>query len=72
LLPTELFVPELGVLVMEPVAPLTPELVLLVELVLPLVELVVLPLVELVVLLLVELDFLLLEDRDEPTSAVPD
>jgi len=31
-----------------------------------------LPLVELVVLLLVELDFLLLEDRDEPTSAVPD
>jgi len=41
LLPTELFVPELGVLVMEPVAPLTPELVLLVELVLVLVELVV-------------------------------
>jgi hypothetical protein len=71
LLPEELFVPELGVLVMEPVAPLKVELVLLVELALLLVELVVL-LVELVVLLLVELDFLLLEDPEEPTSAVPD
>jgi len=62
LLPTELF--ELGVLMFEPLAPLTVVLVLLVELVLLLVEL--------VVLLLVELVVLLVEDSDEPRSAVPD
>jgi hypothetical protein len=65
LLPKELFVPELGVLMMAPVVPLTVELGLL-------VELVVLLLVELVVLLLVELVVLLVEDSDEPRSAVPD
>jgi hypothetical protein len=57
LLPKELFVPELGVLMMAPVVPLTVELGLLVEL---------------VVLLLVELVVLLVEDSDEPRSAVPD
>lgn len=63
MLPTELF--ELGVLMFEPLAPLTVVLVLLVELVLVLVELV-------VVLLLVVLDVLLLEDPDESRPADPD
>lgn len=61
MLPKELLVPELGVLMMEPVVPLTVELVLLVLL-----------LVVLDVLLLVELVGLPLEDPDEPRSAVPD
>jgi hypothetical protein len=78
--PTELFVPELGVLTIVPVAPLAVELVLLLELVLVLVELFAWPLVVLDVLLLVVLDVLLLvvldvlllEDPDEPKPAVPD
>jgi hypothetical protein len=55
LLPEELFVPELGVLMPEPLAPLMVELVLLVKLVL---------LVELLVVLLVE-------ESGEPRSTAP-
>lgn len=77
MLPTELF--ELGVLVIEPLAPLTVELVWLVLVFVPvapvvllLVAPVVLLLVVLDVLLLVVLDVLLLEDPDESKPAVPD
>jgi hypothetical protein len=69
--PAKLFVPELGVLTIVPVAPLTVELVLLVKLVLVL-QLFAWPLVVLDVLLLIVLDVLLLEDPDEPKPAVPD
>ena len=61
--PAKLFVPELAVLTIVPVAPLTVELVLLVKLVLVL---------QLFAWPLVVLDVLLLEDPDEPKPAVPD
>ena len=61
--PPKLFVPELGVLTIVPVAPLTVELVLLVELVLVL---------QLFAWPLIVLDVLLLEDPDESKPAVPD
>lgn len=63
--PAKLFVPELGVLTIVPVAPLTVELVLV-------LQLFAWPLVVLDVLLLIVLDVLLLEDPDEPKPAVPD
>jgi hypothetical protein len=62
--PAKLFVPELDVLTIVPVAPL-------VKLVLVL-QLFAWPLVVLDVLLLIVLDVLLLEDPDEPKPAVPD